>query len=34
MDVAAQGGVDPGDVLLTRMAQDKRDMQVMYRCDG
>jgi hypothetical protein len=28
MGVTAQGGVDPGDVVLTRMAQDERDVQV------
>lgn len=28
MGVAAQGGVDPSDLVLTRMAQDERDVQV------
>jgi hypothetical protein len=28
MGVTAQGGVDPSDVVLTRMAQDERDVQV------
>ena len=28
MGVTAQGGKDPGDVVLTRLAQDERDVQV------
>jgi hypothetical protein len=31
MGIAAQGGVDPSDLVLTRMAQDERDVQVSSR---